>query len=313
MRVAVIDLGTNTFNLLVKEMSSGELLHNSKIGVKLGQGGIDENKIAPAAFERGLVALEDHLKTINSLAVDATYAFATSAIRSADNGDEFVKQASEKTGVVINVIDGQKEAELIYLGVKQALQMGPGTSLIVDIGGGSTEFILANQNEVLWKNSYNIGSSRLLEKFRPADPIYPAEIEQIEGFLTDQLQDLFTAMKKYPTRTLIGSSGSFDTLAAMVNEAYPGGHYNPLDTSYLFQLYQYQGIAQKMMRCNIEQRLATPGMIAMRADMIVMACIQVNLLIKRLGIQTLKLSTYALKEGVFHTLKDENQWQKSLL
>ncbi len=313
MKVAVIDLGTNTFNLLIRDTETNAVLYNNKIGVKLGDGGLDDDRIMPVAFERGINALKSHRETIKEYAVDKTYAFATAAIRSASNGKDFVTKAAEQTNINVNVIDGQKEAELIYLGVTQALDLGPGTSLIVDIGGGSTEFILANSQEVLWKNSYNIGSSRLLEKFKPKDPISKPEIQLIEDFIAEVTEELVEAVKHHPTKTLIGSSGSFDTLATMIQAAYPDGDYDPLKTSYEFQLHQYLSISQKMLNSSYEQRLATPGMIPMRADMMPMACIQINFLLKRLGLKNMKLSTYALKEGVFITLKDENTWQESLL
>ncbi len=313
MKIAVIDLGTNTFNLLIRDTKTSEVLYNNKIGVKLGDGGLDDDKIMPVAFDRGINALKAHRETIREFGVDKTYAFATAAIRSASNGGDFVSAAAEQVNINVNVIDGQKEAELIYMGVTQALDLGVGTSLIVDIGGGSTEFIICNNREVLWKNSYNIGSSRLLEKFKPKDPLNKSEVQAIEDFISEVTVELMEAIKLYPTKTLIGSSGSFDTLACMIHEAYPDANYDPLKTTYEFELHQYLAIAQKMISSPYEQRLRTPGMIPMRADLMPMACIQINFLLKRLGIKTMKLSTYALKEGVFTTLKEKNKWLESLL
>ncbi len=313
MKIAVIDLGTNTFNLLIRDTKTSEVLYNNKIGVKLGDGGLDDDRIMPVAFERGINALKAHRETIKDFGADKTYAFATAAIRSASNGGDFVSAAANQVNIKVNVIDGQKEAELIYLGVTQALELGEGTSLIVDIGGGSTEFIICTNKEVLWKNSYNIGSSRLLEKFKPKDPINSLEAQAIEDFIAEVTTDLVSALKQHPTKTLIGSSGSFDTLASMIHEAYPEANYDPTKTSYEFELHQYLAIAQKMISSPYEQRLLTPGMIPMRADLMPMACIQINFLLKRLGIKTMKLSTYALKEGVFTTLKEKNKWLESLL
>ena len=312
MKTAIIDLGTNTFNLLIREGESGEILLNTKIPVKLGEGGINDNTIAPAPFQRGLDALTDHMKTIAEFEVDDTYAFATSAIRSATNGSTFVEEADKQCKVKVNVIDGQKEAELIYYGVKNALTLDSEPSLIMDIGGGSTEYILANDEGVLWMQSFDLGASRLLEKFKPADPIDMEEILKIEDYLDEQLTPLWKACKSHSPKTLIGSSGSFDTLAAMVQEAFPEGDYDPTNTTYTFNTDQYHSISQKMIDFDIEQRLSTPGMIPMRADMIVMACIQINYVLNKLSLQQLKLSTYALKEGVFFTLNNtDNTWQKS--
>lgn len=314
MKTAIIDLGTNTFNLLIRDTETRQVYSNTKIAVKLGEGGLNKNEIAPAAFERGISALREHKKTIAEFGAEQTYAFATSAIRSASNGSTFVYEALKQCDISVNVIDGQKEAELIYLGVKQALDFPEGTSLIMDIGGGSTEYILADADKVHWMQSFDLGASRLLEKFTPSDPITLNEIMAIESYLESALSPLWAACSNHSKITLIGSSGSFDTMAAMVQEAFPNAGYDPLATNYTFDLSQFEAISYKMIESTLEQRLATPGMIPMRADMIVMACIQINLVLQNLGIKTLKLSTYALKEGVFLTLNEtENPWQKSLL
>jgi len=314
MRIAIIDLGTNTFNLLIRESQSNEVIFNTKIPVKLGEGGIDNKMIAPAAFERGLSALAEHASSIKKFKVDKTYAFATSAIRSTANGPEFVKQAQEKANITINVIDGQKEAELIYYGVQKALNMGSETSLIMDIGGGSTEFILANQDEIFWKESYLMGSSRLMEKFKPFDPISNEQIEEIENYLEETLSSLFEACRQKKPLWLIGSSGSFDTLASMASWRFANRDLPEEYTSYTFDFYEYMTVARHMLQSDFEERLETPGMIPMRADMINMACIQINLILKRLGIKAMKLSTYALKEGVyFQITQNQSTWQESLL
>lgn len=312
MKTAIIDLGTNTFNLLIRDGDFGEILLNTKIAVKLGEGGINDNTIAPAPFQRGLDALTEHMKTIAEFEVDHTYAFATSAIRSATNGSTFVEEASKQCGVKVNVIDGQKEAELIYHGVKNALTLDSEPSLIMDIGGGSTEYILANDKGVLWMQSFDLGASRLLERFKPSDPIDAEEILNLEDYLDKQLVPLWKACKTHSPKTLIGSSGSFDTLAAMVQAAFPDANYDPEKTTYTFNIDQYHSIAHRMISFNLEERLTTDGMIPMRADMIVMACIQINYVLNKLNLQQLKLSTYALKEGVFFTLNNtDNTWQKS--
>ncbi|AEV33996.1 exopolyphosphatase [Owenweeksia hongkongensis DSM 17368] len=314
MKTAVIDLGTNTFNLLIRDNETAEVLINTKIAVKLGEGGLNKNEIAKPAFDRGIAALRKHKKTILEFGADQTYAFATSAIRSASNGNTFVKEALKECNISVNVIDGQKEAELIYFGVKQALPLPVSTSLIMDIGGGSTEFIIADSSKVHWIHSFNLGASRLLEKFQPSNPITTAEIKSIEKYLDTELSPLWEACADHSDITLIGSSGSFDTMAAMVQAAFPNAGYNPLNTTYTFEIGQFEAVAQKMLDFTLEQRLATPGMIPMRADMIVMACIQINFVLQKLGVKSLKLSTYALKEGVFFTLNEtKNPWQKSLL
>ena len=312
MKVAIIDMGTNTFNLLIKDMSSRKFLIKTKISVRLGEGGLTTNKISPEASERAIAALKEHKTTIESWDVQETYAFATSAVRGAQNNADFVAEVKEKTGISVNVISGDKEAELIYYGVSQALKFGKKNSLIVDIGGGSTELVIANNNGVLWKKSYLLGSSRLLQQFSPADPITKNDIEKLEQHFKETLGDLFQQLTTYPIHELIGSSGSFDTLSEMIIARF---NYDPIPQNtpnYTFNLKEYEIISNLMIQRNYHERLNTPGMIPMRADMIVMACVLVNYLLKKLNIQQMKLSIYALKEGVFKTLNDKtNLWLKS--
>lgn len=314
MRIAIIDIGTNTFNLLIQESESGLLILKNKISVRLGEGGLLNNKLHPEALERGLAALKEHKKTILENKVDSCFAFATSAVRGASNGKEFASNVEAETGIKINIVSGDSEADLIYEGVKRLYDFGESYSLIMDIGGGSTEFILANSQGVKWQKSYDLGVSRLLQLFNPSDVIKEGEIEKIYHYLDDEISELIEICKEFPPQELIGSSGSFDTLAQMIFER----HHYSIDLEktlkYDFKMEDYSEISGLMMARNYKERLNTPGMIPMRADLIVLACVLVNHSLNRLAISNLKLSTYALKEGVFKTLEKENiSWQESLL
>jgi len=162
MKIAVIDLGTNTFHLLVieldKDKSWRKLLHK-RITVKLGQKGINKNIIAPAPFKRGLKAFESFSEDIRKFKPKKIYAFGTAALRSASNGKDFLKILKQQFGINVTVISGKQEANLIYLGVKQAVKLGDKKSLIMDIGGGSVEFIIADARKAYWKGSYKLGAA----------------------------------------------------------------------------------------------------------------------------------------------------------
>ena len=301
MKTAIIDLGTNTFNLLIVEGEN--TLSKTKIAVKLGEGGITKGFIADAPFQRGLDALKKHLQTITEYQAEQTLAFATSAIRSASNGMAFVEEAKETLGLDIQVIDGDREAELIYLGVRKALGLGEHNNLIMDIGGGSTEFIICNKNKLFWKQSFQLGAARLLEQFQPKDPITATDISAIEDFLETSLNPLWKALEEYPCNTLVGSSGSFDTLSEVIAHQFYDIAILKGKTTYSFKLSDYHWLHEYLLKSTLQERLDTPGMIPMRADMIVIASVFINYLIKRQNIMAMKLSTYALKEGVLETLK----------
>ena len=153
-RLALIDMGTNTFHLLITEVGTdGKLtdLVRTKLPVRLGQGGISNGAIAPEAYERALKTLKDFRRQIDEYGVETVRAMATSMVRNAANGDAFVDDVLEQTGIKVEVIDGAREAELIYYGVRSAGVLDAQTSMIMDIGGGSVEFILCNQHEIFWK------------------------------------------------------------------------------------------------------------------------------------------------------------------
>lgn len=305
MRIAILDLGTNTFNIFIAEVASDKSytkLYKSKIAVKLGEGGINKNHIEEKPFQRGIKALKKHKKTIGEFAVEKIICFATSAIRSADNGKDFISAVKEKTGINVQIISGNKEAELIYFGVRSAVKMNDQPSLIMDIGGGSTEFIIANKKEIFWKQSFLLGAARLLEKFKPSDPITESEIKQIEDHLEENLQPLYEAMKKFPSEELIGSSGSFDSLAAMI--AY---HFYNIDilkgkTEYDFNIDDCEMMYNIILKSTTEERLHMKGLVKMRVDMIVVSAVFVDYIFLKLGLKKMRLSKYSLKEGTLWEL-----------
>ncbi len=305
MRIAILDLGTNTFNLLIKDSNNDEVVFNGKIPVKLGEGGISKGFIAEKAFERGLDAMQNHVNTINQYKATKILALATSAIRDAQNGPEFVQKVFQQTGIEIKTINGLLEAELIAEGVAHALQMPALPSLIIDIGGGSTEFIVCENGTVKWMNSYPLGVSRLLELFRPSDPISTEEVLSLNEHFGTLLSDLDTAMQKWPSPVLIGSSGSFDTLADICMLK-ADSQAVPLNTpSYLFDLATYRLVEREILKSTFEERLLIPGMLAMRADMIVLSCILIRYVLERYSIKSMWLSKYALKEGAYFRLKSK--------
>jgi exopolyphosphatase/guanosine-5'-triphosphate,3'-diphosphate pyrophosphatase len=303
MRIAIIDLGTNTFNILIVETDASNTykqIFQTKIAVKLGEGGINKGFIAPIPFQRGIDALVQYKLVLDDYNVEKVFAFATSAIRSASNGNEFVTIAKQKANIDIQVISGDKEAELIYYGVRSAVKMTNETSLIIDIGGGSTEFIIANNDQIFWKQSFLLGAARLLERFNPSDPITDLEIEEVKTYLKQELQPLFEAVKRYSITELIGSSGSFDSLAEMIAHRF----YTPsiLDnkTEYEFKMDDCSDIYDIIIKSTKAERTAMKGLVQMRVDMMVISSILVHFVVAEFEIEKMRLSTYSLKEGVLH-------------
>ena len=299
-KVAILDLGTNTFNLLIAQRKAG-LVHNcfkNKIAVKLGQGGIHEGTITKEAFSRGKEAIASHLERVKLEQVNLVKAVATSAIRTANNGVEFTEALRREFGLQVEIIDGLREAELIWKGVRQAVQLNDGPALIMDIGGGSTEFIIADQEHIYWSQSFQLGVARMLDRFKPQDPIQAEELEAIHNFLLEELKPLFEALKRFPCDRLIGSSGSFDSYADMILEKFDGRKPEPEKTEWEFDLEQVKEIYDSLLGMDYAQRLKVPGLIAMRADMIVLSGFLMQFVLNNCGVSKMTRSAYALKEGL---------------
>lgn len=305
-KMAIIDCGTNTFHLLIGSLNSGnlEISHNEKIMVQLGKGGISKNTISEEAMKRAISALEYYKEVIDSHQVDSIHAFATSAFRNANNGEQLVQKVFKELGIQISVISGDMEAELIYKGVRRALEIGESPALIVDIGGGSVEFILATSSESLWKQSFEIGAQRLLDKFHQKDPIPPEQLEALYDFLEASTSPLQEVMAKHKVETLIGSSGTFETLSAMYCAKH--GLDEPEGTSLPLPKDEFISLFQSFIKSNREQRLQIPGMLPMRVDMIVVASSIINYLIKRYNLSWIRVSSYAMKEGIFFEQSNSN-------
>ncbi len=306
MKIAVIDLGTNTFNLLIVEkdnIGGYKKLSSTRIPVKLGEGTINKGYIAETPFNRGITALKEYSKIIKEQNIERVVALATSAIRTAKNGLDFVAKAKSETGIEVEVIDGNREAELIYFGNRQAVKMDNSLSLIMDIGGGSTEFIIATKDTILWKQSFMLGAARLLELFNPSDPISDIESKRINNYFDEQLAPLMEACKNNPPCELIGSSGAFDSIVDMMAGEYKTESMSDKKTEYAIDLELYFPLAQKIISSTYAQRLKTNGLIEMRVDMIVISCLFVNYILNKFKLKQLRVSTYSLKEGVIFNIK----------
>lgn len=305
MRIAVLDLGTNTFNLLIAEPLNGQryaTLYNEKTAVRLGEGGINNGFITEAAFERGQRALAAFHAVIEKYSVEHIAAFGTSALRNAANGQQFIETAAAQTGIHIELIDGNREAELIYKGVRDAVHLNDRCSLIIDIGGGSTEFILASVNEIYWQHSFEIGAARLLERFAPSDPLVQSEEDAMRAYFDEALQPLMSAAAQYQPQELIGSAGSFESLAEMIAHRFYYPEMLHGLTAYTFNMDQCEQVYHELKRSTRAERLQMKGLIAMRVDMMVVSAILVQHVIEKLDLKKMRMSTYALKEGVIREM-----------
>lgn len=307
MRVAVIDLGTNTFNLLVVDIShSGEYnsVYNTKKAVKIGEGAMIAGKLLPQPMKRAKKALRDYMEIIAEHKCEKTFAFATSGIRSTSNGGDFVFEVKQELGLEIQIIDGDEEAQLIYEGVDLAVKFGEEPMVVMDIGGGSTEFIIANEKGVLWKKSYDLGISRILQMLEPSDPVKDSDLVRLSNLLSEELKELLFECKRLGVKTMIGSSGSFDSFAEMMWTE-KGFNKTAKDVvSEEMNLGDLGVLHSKLILSNWNERSEIPGLVEMRVDTIHLASYLVQWVLAECSLERLLLSTYALKEGVLHRVME---------
>lgn len=312
-KVAVLDLGTNTFNLLLVKITPKAyyIFHNEKVPVMIGKGGINDSIITPEAQERAMNALRYYKNIIDSEKITTIYGYATSAFRDAKNGPAFRDFIEKEIGISINIISGEEEATFIYNGVRNALDIGGDNSLIMDIGGGSVEFIIGNRYEIAWKKSLNIGAQRLLDWFHSEDPMPVEDINKIDAFFDQELLELRQQIEKYKPVCLIGSSGTFDTLSEIyqhrINRFAKGD-----DTELPLTPEVFESIHQQIIHLNKEERLKIPGMIPMRVDMIVVASCLVKYVIDHFSVSSIRVSAYSLKEGMIALIQEEMNSRNSL-
>jgi exopolyphosphatase/guanosine-5'-triphosphate,3'-diphosphate pyrophosphatase len=290
-KIAVIDLGTNTFNLLIAsvDVNSFTTLYHTKVGVALGMGGINKSILAEDSMNRAFQALENFKQKCDEFQVEEIRAFGTSAIRDAKNGNDFCELVFQKMGISIQVISGLQEAQLIYQGVKWSYDYEQ-PAMIMDIGGGSTEFILADKNGVIKAVSLNIGVSRIYQQLQLNDPITSNDIQSIENWLEQHAEGKLDGIQ---CDILIGSSGTFETL----HEVYFKEKFPETNTCIPMTVDELQSVLNHIMQSTLEERKQNPYIIPIRQIMIPIASVKINWILKKLGVKHLLISPCSLKEG----------------
>lgn len=296
--ISIIDLGTNTFNLLVaEEDAAGKLhvLHSEERSVFLGRGGIERGLITGEAMERGLAVLRAFVDKSRELGAQRVSGFGTSALRNARNAQDFQERVKRDLDLDITIIPGEEEADLILEGVRQATPFSGKPVLVMDIGGGSIEFVLATDKALMWKRSFEIGATRLLERFSPSDPLTLQEYFRICAYLDAQLEPLFAVMDRHWPTALVGSAGSFDTLAELV----ASDRSTPISSGELtvtFSALEFDVIKESLIGSTRAERASIKAIPDYRVDTLPLALIAIERVLA-LGIEELRWSRYALKEG----------------
>jgi exopolyphosphatase/guanosine-5'-triphosphate,3'-diphosphate pyrophosphatase len=301
MIVAVIDLGTNTCNLLVAGIQNKkfEILHQSKQLVKMGDQDIISNRISTDALKRVQHCFAYFKEIIQQFKAEKIRIVSTSAVRDAENKIEILEMLCEQTGWIVKILSGEREAQLIFEGVLLALEKLEQPTVVLDIGGGSNELILAQKNAVIWKESKPTGMARVINQFALSDPLKPEELIILREFFWARHSTAIQKCNESEAKTLIGCSGAFDTIADIIDEVNPG---EKLRRKQEIPLADFQRVYRLIVHSTRGQRTQMKGMDMVRVDLIVPAMIFIQQLIAQTGINKIIQTDFALREGVLYEM-----------
>ncbi|MBD1870769.1 Ppx/GppA family phosphatase [Cyanobacteria bacterium FACHB-471] len=303
--LAAIDVGTNSIHMVVVRIQPAipafTIIAKEKATVRLGDRDRETGKLTPEAMTRAMDALKRCQKIAHSLNAEDIVAVATSAVREAPNGRDFLQQLESELRLMVNLISGQEEARRIYLGVLSGMEFGNHPHVIIDIGGGSTELVLGDGHEPRTLSSTKVGAVRLTADIVNTDPISNNEFNHLQAFVRGMLErsveELQAHLNAGELPRLVGTSGTIEALAAIHAREKLGVIPTPLN-GYQFSLKDLRELVNRLRRLNYQERLNIPGMSDRRAEIIVAGAVILQEAMTLLGMETVTICERSLREGV---------------
>jgi len=303
--LAAIDIGTNSIHMVVvrvhPEIPAFTIIAKEKDTVRLGARDRKTGELTAAAMKRAILALQRCQELAKSFNAEQIVAVATSAVREAPNGRDFLQQVDAELGLFVNLISGQEEARRIYLGVLSGLEFNNIPHVIIDIGGGSTELILGDSHEPRSLSSTKVGAVRLTAQYITTDPINPVELQSLQAYIRGMLErpveELLAQLKPGEQPRLVGTSGTIETLAIVQAREKLGIVPNPL-AGYQLSRKDLQEIVRRLSLMSCVERATVGGVSERRAEIIVAGALILLEAMTLLGIESLIVGERALREGV---------------
>ncbi len=303
MRLAGVDIGTLTCRLLIADLPhEGRLIEvrSERRILRLGEGVDRTKRLTVAAMDRVVQCLKEWRACIDLASVDATAVVATSAVRDAENRDEFLDRVKREAGFEIELISGEEEARRTMLGIRSGLPDGVTDVLALDIGGGSTEFILDRPGQKPVVRSIDIGVVRLCERLLHHDPPTEEEIRQAREWVARETRSAVVGMDNYQAATFVGTAGTITSLAAMAQKL---PTYEPARIhNYQLQLTTIQELEQTLLSRSKADRADLPGLEKGREEVIAAGAIIIRTIMETLGMPSVLVSDLGLREGVLWDL-----------
>ncbi|AUB42790.1 ppx-gppA, exopolyphosphatase / guanosine-5'-triphosphate,3'-diphosphate pyrophosphatase [Nostoc flagelliforme CCNUN1] len=305
--IAAIDLGTNSLHMVVVKIDptlpAFSIIAREKETVRLGDRNLKTGELKPEIIEKAIAALgrfQEVAKTINA---ETTIAVATSAVREAPNGKDFLHRVKTELGLSVDLISGQEEARRIYLGVLSGMEFNNQPHMIIDIGGGSTELILGDSNQARTLTSTKVGAVRLTSELINTDPISNTEFQHLQaytrGMLERSVDEVLANLEFGESPRLVGTSGTIETLAMINAREKSGAGVIPSTLNgYQFCLKDLQELVNRLRKLSYSERTAIPGMPEKRAEVILAGAVILQEAMTLLGRESVTVCERSLREGV---------------
>jgi exopolyphosphatase/guanosine-5'-triphosphate,3'-diphosphate pyrophosphatase len=300
MRIAAIDLGSNSIHMVVVEVSASggfRVVAGEKEMVRLGASTLSRGRLSALAIRRGLDVLKKYARLAELQGAEKTIAVATSAIREARNGEDFLERVGREVRVWPRAISGEAEARLIYVAALHSIHLEGKRALVLDIGGGSVELALGKGSQVEWTSSKKLGVLRMAEQFAKSDPLSKKDEERLESHVRQAVEGEAEKVRATNVETVIGTSGTILALGAMAHEMETG---RPAETLHhlTVKASTLRSLRERLVTADFKERLRMPGMDELRADVIPAGAVILDTMLEALGIKELMLCEWALREGI---------------
>jgi len=305
MKLAAIDIGSNSIHLVIVRAVKGqhpEIIDREKEMVRLGAGTLREHRLSKKTIERAITTLRRFKKMAEHNGADPIIATATSAVRESRNSDQFIEQVRKEVGLEVQVLPGVEEARLIAMAVSEVTDFNNRRALIIDIGGGSTEFIITDGGEPDLMRSLRLGAVRLTEKFITTDPISIEQRNRLVANIRSDFTRTAAEIKSAGYDFVIGSSGTvLNMVNAIVQADEPYGSEEMSDYEAFSQtvtLDQIEWLNRKLGRMTLRERRRVPGIEKGRADIIVAGGLLLQCILSELEAAEITSCDWSLREGV---------------
>ncbi|HEX8091907.1 MAG TPA: Ppx/GppA phosphatase family protein [Blastocatellia bacterium] len=305
MKLAAIDIGSNSIHLVIVRAVQGqhlEIIDREKEMVRLGSGTLREHRLSKETIDRAVTTLQRFKKMAEANRAELIIATATSAVRESHNAEEFIERARKEVGLDVHLLPGVEEARLIALAVSEVTDFNGRRALVIDIGGGSTEFIITGGGEPDLLLSVRVGAVRLTEKFISTDPISSEEREILVANIRADLTRVVWEVKKVGFDFVIGTSGTVLNLVGAIVQAEAANgtaevtDFEPFSETVI--LDQIKRMNRRLMRMPLRDRVRVPGLEKGRADIIVGGGILLETILAELGVEEIISCDWSLREGV---------------